>query len=381
MKKKNWLVMSLFINSMAFAVSSCSDDNNNDNTVDDSAMDPVKTALINDYIDLTVLPTYDDMKAKVWDLMDAVTVMFESETATQDQLNAVCAAWRNAREPWELSEGFLYGPAANYSIDPSLDSWPLDQVNIEALLNSSQNIAEQTFAQDNSGFHTLEYLIFLNGNPRDISSISSRQKEYIYYVTKKLLDDTVRLWAEWHGEKAISDQRDAELIENDEITIAGGEDGFAELLRNPNMYQKYKTQNQVLEEIIDNGLCNIANEVGTQKIGNPYREQDVYAVESWYSFNSLDDYENNIISIENSYLGGPAATRKSETSMSAYVASKNSDLDAEITKAISDARKAIRDIPAPFRDQVTKGKVATIDTAMDKLAELNKSLKKIKSVL
>ena len=359
MKKKNWLVMSLFISSMAFAVSSCSDDNNNDNTVDDSAMDPVKTALINDYIDLTVLPTYDDMKAKVWDLMDAVTVMFESETATQDQLNAVCAAWRNAREPWELSEGFLYGPAANYS----------------------QNIAEQTFAQDNSGFHTLEYLIFLNGNPRDISSISSRQKEYIYYVTKKLLDDTVRLWAEWHGEKAISNQRDAELIENDEITIAGGEDGFAELLRNPNMYQKYKTQNQVLEEIIDNGLCNIANEVGTQKIGNPYREQDVYAVESWYSFNSLDDYENNIISIENSYLGGPAATRKSETSMSAYVASKNSDLDAEITKAISDARKAIRDIPAPFRDQVTKGKVATIDTAMDKLAELNKSLEKIKSVL
>lgn len=67
--------------------------------------------------------------------------------------------------------------------------------------------------------------------------------------------------------------------------------------------------------------------------------------------------------------------------MSAYVASKNSDLDAEITKAISDARKAIRDIPAPFRDQVTKGKVATIDTAMDKLAELNKSLEKIKSVL
>ena len=92
------------------------------------------------------------------------------------------------------------------------------------------------------------------------------------------------------------------MIENDEITIAGGEDGFAELLRNPNMYKKYKTQNQVLEEIIDNGLCNIANEVGTQKIGNPYREQDVYAVESWYSFNSLDDYENNIISIENSYL-------------------------------------------------------------------------------
>lgn len=381
MKMKNWLVKSLFLGSLVFTVS-CNDDNNKDNIVDDSALDPVKTALINDYIDLTVLPTYDNMKARVWDLMDAVTTLYESQSATQTQINTVCEAWRAAREPWELSEGFLYGPAANYSIDPSLDSWPLDQVNINALLNNTQqDLSKQTFAQDNSGFHTLEYLIFLNGSPRDITTITSRQKEYIYYVTKKLLDDTVRLWAEWYGEKNITDQRDIDLIEDDEITIAGGEDGFAELLRNPNMYQKYKTQNQVLEEIIDNGLSNIANEVGTQKIGNPYREQDVYAVESWYSYNSLDDYENNIISIENSYLGGPATTRKAETSISAYVASKNSDLDTEITKAISDARNAIRDIPAPFRDQVTIGKVAVIDEAMDKLAALNTSLKKIKSVL
>ena len=150
---------------------------------------------------------------------------------------------------------------------------------------------------------------------------------------------------------------------------------------------EFTTAKTCVQQIIE-GCIDIAGEVGSQKIGDPvskYKagniQEAIYAVESWYSFNSLDDYENNIISIENSYLGGPAATRKSETSMSAYVASKNSDLDAEITKAISDARKAIRDIPAPFRDQVTKGKVATIDTAMDKLAELNKSLKKIKSVL
>ena len=377
MKKKNWLVMSLFISSMAFAVSSCSDDNNNDNTVDDSAMDPVKTALINDYIDLTVLPTYDDMKAKVWDLMDAVTVMFESETATQDQLNAVCAAWRNAREPWELSEGFLYGPAANYSIDPSLDSWPLDQVNIEALLNSSQNIAEQTFAQDNSGFHTLEYLIFLNGNPRDISSISSRQKEYIYYVTKKLLDDTVRLWAEWHGEKAISDQRDAELIENDEITIAGGEDGFAELLRNPNMYQKYKTQNQVLEEIIDNGLCNIANEVGTQKIGNPYRELDLYAVESWYSWHSREDYRNNIYSIRNAYYGTLDGT-VADNSISKIIEGSNSTLNNNVKQAINKAATAIWGIPQPFRNNINSSEA---EEAMEACSDLETVLKELNSYI
>ena len=60
----------------------------------------------------------------------------------------------------------------------------------------------------------------------------------------------------------------------------------------------------------DNGAEGIANEVGATKIGDPVdkwnsgdKEGGVLAVESWYSWNSLDDYTDNIYSIRNAYYG------------------------------------------------------------------------------
>ena len=60
-----------------------------------------------------------------------------------------------------------------------------------------------------------------------------------------------------------------------------------------------------VEQIID-GCCDIANEVGNAKIGDPYdlwnsgqQTKALYAVESWYSWHSIDDYSNNILSVRN----------------------------------------------------------------------------------
>ena len=56
-----------------------------------------------------------------------------------------------------------------------------------------------------------------------------------------------------------------------------------------------------VEQLID-GCVDIANEVGTAKIGDPYdlfihnnEEKALYAVESWYSWHSREDYRNNTI--------------------------------------------------------------------------------------
>ncbi len=378
MKKKNYLLMSLFCCSTIALNTACSSDEGSD---EDQTIvtDPVKTELINDYIDITVLPTYTDMKEKVWTLLEKVEV-FTSETGgTQAQLDAVCAAWRTAREPWEKSEGFLYGPADAYHLDPHMDSWPLDRTNIEAIISSNIDLSTKAdFAQDECGFHTIEYLIFVDGQSKDASTVTARQKEYLLAITKVLRDDIVRLWSEWHGVGSDVPERDLAVIEDREITIGYGDDGYATLMRNPSMYGLFKTQNSVISNIIENGLMNIAGEVGTQKIGNPYQTKDVYAVESWQSWNSLDDYENNIISIENSYLGGPEATRKTSTSLSAYVKTKNTTLDKEVTDNIAAARTAIRAIPYPFRNNLDKS--VPIENAMTKLADLTNSLEKLKGL-
>ncbi len=64
-----------------------------------------------------------------------------------------------------------------------------------------------------------------------------------------------------------------------------------------------------VQQIIE-GCWDIANEVGDAKIGDPYdlyvagKSQDaLYAVESWFSWHSREDYSNNIISIYSAICG------------------------------------------------------------------------------
>ena len=92
-----------------------------------------------------------------------------------------CAeAWLLAREPWETSEAFLFGPVADKGLDPNMDSWPLDQDGIVQVLTSGKYDElnwDGDFDEDNDaiakaqslrGFHTLEYLIFKDGQARKL---------------------------------------------------------------------------------------------------------------------------------------------------------------------------------------------------------------------
>lgn len=56
-------------------------------------------------------------------------------------------------------------------------------------------------------------------------------------------------------------------------------------------------------------------------------------VESWYSWNSITDYSDNIISIKNGYAGrrGAIGDPADANSISAYVKSQDADLDARMT--------------------------------------------------
>ena len=122
----------------------------------------------------------------------------------------------------------------------------------------------------------------------------------------------------------------------------------------------------------------IANEVGTAKIGDPYNlykagntEEALYAVESWYSWHSRDDYTNNIYSIRNAYYGSLDGNINAN-SLSTVIAGANSSLDTKIKNAIQKAAKAIQDIPQPFRNHIPSNETVA---AMDACAELESILK------
>lgn len=146
----------------------------------DASTDARLQAIVEAYVDNVVLPTYSDLVTMNEALLQAVQT-FRS-TPTDANLEACATAWIAAREPWETSEGFLFGPVADKGLDPNMDSWPLDQDGIVKIMNSgnysaldwsgefdedSQSIAE---AQSLRGYHTLEFLIFKDGRARTISA-------------------------------------------------------------------------------------------------------------------------------------------------------------------------------------------------------------------
>ena len=110
-----------------------------------------------------------------------VAVQALAANPTNVTFEQAAAAWMAARQPWEMSEGFLFGPVDELGLDPNMDSWPLDQDAIKNVLASgdftgldwsgdfdeeNESIAE---AQSIRGFHTLEFLLFKNGQPRRIN--------------------------------------------------------------------------------------------------------------------------------------------------------------------------------------------------------------------
>ena len=147
---------------------------NNENKIGDERLD----AIVKQYVQTVVEPTYKNLKKKVTALMTAVTTLNSSRTNAN--FTAACNAWLEARQPWETSEAFLFGPVADQGLDPNMDSWPLDQEGIVNVLKTGnwdqmdwsgeydEDNSQQEQAQSLRGFHTLEYLLFKDGKAREV---------------------------------------------------------------------------------------------------------------------------------------------------------------------------------------------------------------------
>lgn len=178
---------------------------------------------------------------------------------------------------------------------------------------------------------------------------------YMYQVSALLKNDAATLYDAWAS------------------SYEGGA-AYADIFKNHNTNQ-YPSSESCIQQIID-GCVVIASEVGTAKIGDPYNlyvsgktQQALYAVESWYSWHSRDDYTNNIYSIQNSYYGSTNGV-VSENSISALVAEINPELDAEVKAAINNAANAIQAIPQPFRNHINSQEAVNAMVACADLVEV-----------
>ena len=357
---------------VSFSLASCSDDknddhNNNKQQLDISALNPI----VENYADVVVLPTYKALKEDNEALYAAVLALCENPT--DKNFEKAAEAWLVSREPWEKSEAFLFGPVDALGLDPNMDSWPLDQSGIEQILASGDWSALEWSDKDKAeaaqgvrGFHTLEYLLFKDGKARTVSD-----------------EDYMKAPAAWcNYMKAVANllKKDAtDLYESWASSYKGGE-AYIKIFKN-HSNGTYPTALACIEEILD-GCSEIADEVGNAKIGDPHKlylsgktTEALYAVESWYSWHSKDDYTNNIYSIRNAYYGSLDGTI-AKNSISTLVKEQDEALDKEVKDAINAAVMAIQVIPTPFRNHINSSES---EKAMEACAKLDEAIKKLKA--
>lgn len=337
----------------ALGIVSCSDSNNEPEEISAKELS-LKSATVA-YVDNTVLPTYKAMADAAINMRDLCHIMQEKHAAgtlTQSDIKAAGDAWKLARKHWELSEAFLFGPAANHNIDPHIDSWPLDKAAMENLLTQIRNGGNWSLENNGGygliGFHSVEFMLFQLSEDENTSLVHStdytpEELEYLVAVADDLCQQCVCLEACWAGTDNLSAAKQ-EILEDAELDY--NEEYGWEMKNAGQPGSRFKTYQEAAEEIIQ-GCIDIADEVGNTKIGRPHLGsslEDKNYIESPYSLNSIEDFADNIRSVRNAYLG----SRSGDASVSDYVRSVNADADKQVREAIENAIKAIELIPEPF---------------------------------
>jgi uncharacterized iron-regulated protein len=319
----------------------------------DDNKDDLYKQILENFVNSTIIPTYKSLAEAALEMRIANNNLKTSPTDAN--MKAASDAWMKARIWWEINEAFLFGPVGESALDVDghIDSWPLELEGIKESISKGGNISGReawNLDAEVIGFHVTEYLLYRDGKARTVSDLTVGERNYLIAATDALVWDCVLAYVAWVGEENVSVEMKAVFNENPDI---------AEHLNNNSNYKNFASRMKdasayqgsfaaAVSQISD-GAIDIAGEVGETKIASPFATGRVEEVESWYSWHSLDDYQNNIQSIKNAYLGGINNSTRTPVSLSAYVAQKNSQLDAAIKAQIEDCIAKIAAIGAGGR--------------------------------
>ena len=315
-----------------------------------------KEAIVKQYLNHTVYPTYAQLAEKTDALVGNLDALKANKT--QANVNAATATFLEARHWWELSEAFLFGAASDFGIDPHIDSWPLDEDAFNNLMASPNMIAMLADDEDGTvageqlgnallGFHGIEYILFRDGEPRNVNDINDDMMTYVLAVSRDLRNRCFQLEVSWNDNAPQAHKDLMDELELNTTVNSGGNTYGENMTLAGQAGSTYATFTNALEAIAD-GCIDIADEVGTSKIGKPHSGEDPTYVESPYSQKSITDFYDNINSVKNAYMGGMEGQRDEAFSLHTYIKEYNAQLDTKAVNAIENALTKIQAMRAPF---------------------------------
>ncbi|HEY2722161.1 MAG TPA: imelysin family protein [Chitinophagaceae bacterium] len=341
--KKNIFILfiSFIVLAFSFSCNKAPDTNTNGNS------GTIEETVIKDFANNVALAQYSNLTDAAVSLNGSIVAL--TSTSNEQNLQGAQASWKNIRHVWEQCEGFLFGPIEDNDYDPNTDTWPTDYTQLDSLLASSNNLSVSDVAnlpQSLRGYHPLEYVIFGHGDGRTPAELTPRLMTYASSLAGDILYNNVQpLYQSW----ASTPTNFAQQV----IAAGNGSTKF--------------TKRQDLFLAIVGAMSDICNEVGAEKMYDPYINTDSTITESPYSGNTLSDFKDNIIGLQNVYMGlnGGAGIKD-------LVASKNKNLDNQIQSQITAAVNSFDNITETYEKAIytQRVQVQSVMTQLNNLKEL-----------
>ena len=322
------------------------------NTFDDKAV-------ISDFTSKVVIPNYELYANNTSALEQAIEAFVANPSAAS--LAAARDAWTATRVAWEQTETFAFGPAGSLGFDGAMDSWPVNQTDIEQILAGDEPITAESVArlQDTErGMHSIEYILFGTDASKPLSDFTTRENEYLVALSQDLNTSAGALLASW--QTGTEGQPAYKTV----FASAGSADNAV-----------YPTTAAAAQELVS-GIIDSLTEVGEEKLEAPFAEQNTEGLESRFSAQTINDLKSNLQSAANGYLGAfPAKGTQAAASVSTYVAAQDPALDEKVKAHFAKADRALNAVPTPLEVHLTDAAAAEeIEAAIAAITEVKDTI-------
>jgi putative iron-regulated protein len=316
--------------------------------------------IVADFAKQVVVPTQQSFAQRATALSTAISAF--AKTPNDETLKAARQAWVDTRAAWEQSESFTFGPAESLGYDGALDTWPLNETDLQAILKSKDEFTPEyvdKLKDTEKGFHAIAFLLFGSKNNKKASEFTPRELAYVRALGVNFSQVSQQLADSWtkgvEGKPAYQ-----------EVVATAGESSNS----------IYPTVNAGAEQIVQ-GAIDSLTEASEEKLGQPFAKQDAKLFESRFGLNSLTDIKSNIKGAQNVYLGAFPDANTSGASLSAYIAKTNPDLDKRVKSGFEESLAALEKVPNPIENNLNNPQAtATVKSAQQEINEVREILEK-----
>lgn len=371
----NYSLVALSVLALSMSAVSCDENEGQSEAL--KALEAKFKTVNSDFVEKTVKPTYRALADN-----DKLLVEQLKNLKSDEDVAKAGVYWKAARQDWEWSEAFLFGPAGDFGIDPHTDTWPFNRKqfdNYMAKYHPATNEEDAALIDDAiatgqnlTGFHAVEYLIFREGESRKFADMTADEIYFAKSAAQDLYLSSLKLVSAWGGD--VTDEEQALL---DEVEFESKD--YGEDFKNAGTAgSSYSTISLAARQIIS-GAQDIIGEVRDSKIGSPATGADVNYIESPHAYNSIQDFYDNIMSCKHTLYGGwtvSGVTPESKSLIGVCLDIDEFKAAAEkVESKMEDALTAVNNMKKPFvlyySDQSAKDAMSALDELDSALSALD----------